>query len=103
MVPSGIGSWWGSDPAIRERVDVDVVAVGMDGELLAGECKWTHEPIDVGVLETLEHRAGLILDRASCTSFVLFSRSGFTRGCEQRAARMGNVRLMTPADMLDGR
>ena len=99
MIPSAIGSWWGTDPAVREQVDVDVVALGADGELLAGECKWTSGPVDVGVLETLRHRAGLVTDRPSRIELVLFSKSGFTRGCEHEAARAGNVRLMTPADM----
>ena len=102
MIPSRIGCWWGNDPAAHEQVDVDVVALGADGELLAGECKWTSEPVDVGVLETLEHRAKLVVDRASRTDLVLFSKSGFTRGCERRAAQAGNVRLVTPRDMLAG-
>ena len=99
MVPSAVGSWWGTDPAIREQVDVDVVATGVDGELFAGECKWTSDPVDVGVLETLRHRVGLVADRLPRVEFALFSRSGFTRGCEREAAQAGNVRLVTPADM----
>ena len=99
MVPSAVGSWWGTDPAIREQVDVDVVATGADGELFAGECKWTSDPVDVGVLETLRHRAGLVSDRLSRVEFALFSRSGFTRGCEREAVKAGNVRLVTPANM----
>ena len=99
MVPSAVGSWWGTDPSAREQVDVDVVAAGADGELFAGECKWTIEPVDVGVLETLRHRAGLVVDRPSSIELALFSKSGFARGCEREAARAGNVRLVTPADM----
>ncbi|MBQ6390302.1 MAG: ATP-binding protein [Eggerthellaceae bacterium] len=99
MLPSAVGSWWGADPAAREQVDVDVVALSVDGELFAGECKWTSDPIDVGVLEALRHRVGLVVDRPARIELALFSKSGFTRGCEREAARAGDVRLVMPADM----
>ena len=78
------------------------MATGVDGELFAGECKWTSDPVDVDVLETLRHRAGLVADRISHVELALFSRSGFTRGCEREAAQAGNVRLVTPMDMFPG-
>lgn len=99
MIPSAVGNWWGTDPDARERVDIDVVATGVDGELFAGECKWTSEPVSTDVLETLQHRANLATAHPSRIELALFSKSGFTRGCERKAARAGNVRLVTPNDM----
>lgn len=99
IIPSAVGSWWGNDPAAREQVDVDVVALGVDGELLAGECKWTSEPVDIGILKTLNHRASLVTESPSRIELVLFSKSGFTRRCERAATQAGNVRLVTPTDM----
>ena len=63
-----------------------------------GECKWTNEKVDLGVLETLIKRSNLF-------SYVnvhlyLFSKSGFTKGCIDKANELGNVSLVTYSDML---
>lgn len=100
LLPSRVGSWWGADPAAREQVDVDVVALGSEQELVAGECKWRSEKVDADVLEELQHRATLVVDRPSRIDLVLFSKSGFTKRCERRAVEAGNVSLVTPDDML---
>ncbi len=101
LIPQRIGMWWGADPVLREQADVDVVALGVDGQVVAGECKWTNAALGATVLETLQHRASLIADGPSKVELVLFAKSGFTKECERRAAQAGNVRLVTPADMFD--
>lgn len=52
--PSRVGEWW--DATSREQVDV--VAVGADGDLLVGECKWGD--VTGRDLATLERRAQLV-------------------------------------------
>lgn len=97
LLPRTVGTWWGSDPMTKRAEEIDIVVEGADGELLVGECKWRNEKIDVDVLETLLRRA-LLLDRP-IEGFYLFSKSGFTRACERRAAVSDDIRLITAAEM----
>ena len=53
--PVRIGEWWSDD----SQEQVDVVALGPDGEVLIGECKWG--TVDRHDLETLERRRDLIV------------------------------------------
>lgn len=66
---------------------------------LFAECKWTNEKVDLGVLETLVERSNLFNDRKK--HFYLFAKTGFTKGCTDKAMEMGNVTLVEYADMLD--
>lgn len=93
-----LGRWWGNDPTQRTQTEIDIMGEQDADTALFGECKWTHEPIDVGVLELLDHRSRLF--RYSHTHLYLFSRSGYTDGCRDLAQRMGNVELVTYADLL---
>jgi hypothetical protein len=70
FAPLRVGEWWDAD----SRNEIDVVAIGGDGELLLGECKWgTVRP---GDLRTLHARADLIareLTGVRTIHFALFS------------------------------
>jgi AAA+ ATPase superfamily predicted ATPase len=99
VLPLEVGRWWGTDPRRREMVDVDVAAVGLDGELVAGECKWEARPTGSDVLGTLANRAELVCGGVSRTLLFLFSKSGFTDECKAAALRRGNVRLVTVDEM----
>ena len=52
------------------------------------------------VLETLLHRSRLF--PYSKVHYFLFSKSGFTKGCMEKASELGNVTLVEYADMLRG-
>ena len=93
MLPTRIGSWWGTDPVAREQVDGDVVALGSDGELLCGECKWTSDAVSADVVGTLVQRARLVVDQPKETSLYVFSKNGFTSSAK-RAADVHGVRLI---------
>ena len=67
---------------------------------LFGECKWTNEKIDLGVLETLVRRSHLF--PYSRVHYFLFSKSGFTKGCIDRASELGRVTLIGYEDILKG-
>ena len=62
------------------------------------ECKWRNEQTDAGVLETLLERTRIF--RYTHKHLYLFSKSGFTKGCEDRAKELGCVSLVDYADML---
>ena len=59
---------------------------------LFAECKWTNEKVDLGVLETLIKRSNLFSYKTK--HYYLFSKSGFTKGCIDKANEMGNVSLV---------
>lgn len=66
---------------------------------LFGECKWTNEKVDLGVLETLVARSQLF--HYPRTYLYLFSKSGFTKGCTDEAQKIGNVKLVTFEDIME--
>ena len=65
---------------------------------LFAECKWTNEKVDLSVLETLIYRSALFSYKN--VHLFLFSKSGFTKGCVEKAEELGNVSLVTFEDIL---
>lgn len=95
---SELGRWWGNDHIEKKQTEIDIMGEQDKQTALFGECKWTNEKVDLGVLETLIKRSKLF-------SYVnvhlyLFSKSGFTKGCIDKANELGNVSLVTYSDML---
>ncbi len=93
-----LGRWWGNDPIEKSQTEIDILGEQDKSTALFGECKWTNEKVDLGVLETLIHRSRLF--SYSKVHYYLFSKSGFTKGCVERAAELGNVALVSYGDML---
>lgn len=94
---SDIGRWWGTNPKTRSQEEIDIMGADHDSALFA-ECKWTNEKVDNGVLETLVERSNLFNYKKK--HFYLFAKTGFTHGCINKAAEIGNVTLVTYDDML---
>ena len=94
---SELGRWWGNDPSEKKQTEIDLMALWKDKGLFA-ECKWTNEAMDVSVLNTLVHRSELF--RCGDRWLYLFSRSGFTKGCRERAEALGNVTLKTYQEII---
>ena len=92
-----LGRWWGTNPQTKAQEEVDIVGADKDSVLL-GECKWTNEKVDLGVLETLAERSKLF--RQTKKQLYLFAKTGFTKGCADKAAELGSVVLVKYEDML---
>lgn len=92
-----IGRWWGANPKTRAQEEIDIMGADKASVLFA-ECKWTNEKVDLHVLETLVERSTLFSYKK--THFYLFAKTGFTKGCIDRANEMGNVTLVTYEDIL---
>ena len=90
---TSLGRWWGNDPIHKRHAEIDIMGEQDKDTALFGECKWTNEKVDLGVLETLIERSNLFAYQNK--HFFLFSKSGFTKGCEEKAKQMGNVSLKT--------
>lgn len=93
-----LGRWWGTDPATRSQTEIDIMGEQDKTAALFGECKWTNEKVDVSVLKTLVKRSQLFHYKR--TQLYLFARNGYTKGCLDMASEMGNVILVTYADIL---
>ena len=93
-----LGRWWGTNPKTRTQEEIDIMGTDKDSALF-GECKWTNDKVDLGVLETLVERSSLF--HFGKIHFYLFSKSGFTKGCIDRAKEMGNVKLVSYEDMVN--
>ena len=94
-----LGRWWGNDPNEKKQVEIDMIAECNNDTAIFGECKWTNERVDTKVLETLLYRSGLF--HYKNVYLYLFSKSGFTKGCEEKADELGNVTLVTFQDIMN--
>lgn len=94
-----LGRWWGNDPIEKSQTEIDIVGEQDKNTALFGECKWTNEKVDLGVLETLVKRSRLFT--YTQIHFYLFSKSGFTKGCIDEAEKMGNVTLVSYGEMME--
>ena len=95
---SEIGRWWGTDPRTKSQTKIDIMAEQDQHVALFGECKWTNEKVDLDVLETLVERSHLF--HYEQNYLYLFAKTGFTKGCMEKASMLGNVTLITYADIL---
>ena len=94
-----LGRWWGTNPITRSQTEIDIMGEQDKDTALFCECKWRNEQTDAGVLETLLERARIF--RYSRKHLYLFSKSGFTMGCVERAKELGCVSLVDYEDMLN--
>lgn len=89
---TSLGRWWGNDPVKKCQAEIDIMGEQDSNTALFAECKWRNENVDLEILETLISRSGLF--HYSRVHFYLFSKTGFTKGCKDRADEMGNVTLV---------
>ena len=95
---SRIGQWWGSDPATRKQVQIDIV--GADSEekaFIIGSCKFKNEKIGIDEYERLKHYAAVFGKRGTY-HYYIFSKGGFTDGLIEKA-KEDDVRLVTLDEM----
>lgn len=93
-----IGRWWGTNTKTKQQVEIDIMGTADKDTALFGECKWKNERIDAGVLEGLIEKGDLF--HYQNKYYYLFAKTGFTKGCRDKAEEMGNVILVTYTDML---
>lgn len=85
FVPDVVGRAWAKD------VELDIAAVNHHDQVaLLGECRWTSRPLGLAVLDSLQERTKRhrVLGKFH-HHFALFSKSGFTRALQDRAAEEG--------------
>ena len=95
---ASLGRWWGTDPRKRSQTEIDIMGEQDSNSAIFAECKWRNENVDLDVLETLIERSELF--HYTNVYYFLFSKSGFTKGCMEKAEEMGNVMLVNYADII---
>ena len=99
--PADVGQWWGTDPAEKKQIQIDIVGVPIRevnkkvNTYLIGSCKFKNEKVDVDELELLKHYAAVFDGKASF-HYIIFSLGGFT---DRLMQHRNQVRLITLADM----
>lgn len=98
---TSLGRWWGNDPRKRAQTEIDIVGEQDSSSAIFAECKWRNENVDLDVLETLVDRSRLF--HYTKMHYFLFSKTGFTKGCMEKAEEMGNVTLVSYEDIVNTR
>lgn len=97
-----VGSWWtgGRDTASEE---LDVVAFNGRQLVIAGECKWTNDPVTEGELADLDRivqQASADLKPSPNLYRLLFARKGFDAGLRKKASDPAQrILLFEPKDL----
>ena len=94
-----LGRWWGNDPELRREEELDIVCTSGKQACLVAECKWRNEPTGTAEAETLERRMRLVGAPVG-TKRYLFSKTGFTAACVERAALDESLQLVTLEEMV---
>ena len=95
---TSLSRWWGNNSKKKCEIEIDMLAGHDKNTALFGECKWTSEKVDIGVLDTLIERSELFSYKN--VHYYLFSKSGYTKACHDKAIEMGNVTLVTFEDIM---
>ena len=95
----GIGYWW------HREHELDVVGLGSDGTLVAGECKYTTRQMTEGDLADLERTARDVQwtpegGGEPTYHYCCFCRSGFSDGLQRAATERDDISLFTPNDIV---
>jgi len=99
-----IGAWWGpvpqptpDNPRRQAEGQIEVVAAQGSRVVLAGEAKWTHQPVGFGALNHLREVLLSLPGADAETQLVLFGRRFDPRLAS--AAQAEGVTLVAPADL----
>jgi AAA+ ATPase superfamily predicted ATPase len=91
FVFTGIGRWWGTNPASKTQEEIDMIA-DADENAVFGECKWSSSNVGLFTLKELQ-RKSLLFERYANKHYFLFSKSGFNADIKKHAAGH-NVKLI---------
>lgn len=94
-----IGRWWGGNPTLKKQEEIDIMATDNYESAIFGECKWTKDQVDVSVLDNLIRRGDLFSYKNKY--YYIFSKTGFTDDCIEKAKKNSNVDLIEFKDMID--
>ncbi|MFP3872733.1 MAG: ATP-binding protein [Candidatus Aenigmatarchaeota archaeon] len=91
-----VGRWW------YKEDEIDIVALNeRENKILLGECKWSKNEVDFGLLNDLKKKTKKVRwnDEEREEEYTLFSRSGFSDELEEYADDSEELRLYSLKDM----
>jgi len=93
-----MGRWWGTNPKTRSEEEIDIIGISeKDSAAVFCECKYRNVLMDIEVLNALMGKAERWQYKRKY--YLLFSKSGFTRGLQAAAQKTGNIRLVSLKNM----
>ncbi len=93
-----VGQWWGTDPAKKKQIQIDIVGMPADGdEYVIGSCKYRNEAIGVEELELMKEYAN-VFGKGRKYHYLIFSKGGFSKAL-QELGEQGKVTLLTLEDI----
>jgi uncharacterized protein len=102
-----VGAWWGpvpspspDQPKRQTEAELEIVAVAENRVVLAGEAKWSREPVGFSVLNHLRDVLRSVPGTTPETRLVLFGREFDPR--LKASAAHERVRLVGPVDLYGG-
>ena len=94
-----MGRWWGTNPITKSEEEIDIIGINeKSSSALFCECKFRDSPVDSQILSSLLEKSRQWPDYRH-KYFMLFSKSGFTRGMEAAMRKTENVRHLDLRDM----
>lgn len=93
------GKWWGPNPVKRQEEEIDIMAVELNGTTHFGECKWTREPIDLAVLDTLIARSYLA-EPNNAHEYWLYAKQGFSKTLLDKSEQDQTIHLVGLQDLV---
>ena len=88
-----LGRYWGSLCG-----EVDILALDTNEKnMIIGECKYSESEKGLGVLHDLQSKADILSKhtQSASTKYVIFSKSGFTKGLIDEAQSNPDLTLVT--------
>ena len=93
-----IGRWWGTNSKTKTEEEIDIVCINDKlSSVIFCECKYRNDLTDIQVLNSLEKKAEQW--NFNHKHYILFSKSGFTKGLQNAAQKTENVQLVSLKDM----
>jgi hypothetical protein len=95
-----LGRWWGKLNAVAS--EIDIVATDVKGKnYILGECKFRNSEMDAADLAQLKDKSS-IAKKGAAVQYVLFSKSGFSKGLTAQAKKDETITLYMLSDILCG-
>lgn len=92
------GRWWGNNPQTREEEEIDIVCADEGKTVAVCECKWRNQHVKASVIKELDAKAPLAGAGTNVHRYV-FSKTDFTKGCDELVAADEKLHLVTFEDM----
>jgi len=111
---SELGRWWGKitkeittddgkSKLITIDSEIDIVAVNAKySKYFLGECKYKNTPINTSDFEKLKEKSSIV-KKGAMVEYVLFSKSGFSKGLTEFVKESEHIKLYTLVDIIDGK